>query len=145
MKFLQSLAFLVFIQRYFLGTITWTWLTFIGKISVRYNTISLWIFNDLFKFNGGNIRETYPRGWGWGEVLRTMAYTGRLRPKGAKVIWPSCIYNGGGLLAEVYEKVGKSIISVCKKRGRVNKCILWLWKSKQKEKKRFLFCDLFIV
>ena len=63
---------------------------------------------------------------GGGEVLPTMAYTGRLRPKGAKVIWPSCIYNGGGLLAEVYEKVGKSIISVCKKRGRLNKCILWL-------------------
>ena len=82
---------------------------------------------------------------GGGKVLPTMAYTGRLRPKGAKVIWPSCIYNGGGLLAEVYEKVGKSIISVCKKGEGLTNAFYGCEKVNKKKKKRFLFCDLFIV
>ena len=68
-----------------------------------------------------------------------MAYTGRLRPKGAKVIWPSCIYNGGGLLAEVYEKVGKSIISVCKKGEGLTNAFYGCEKVNKKKKKGSCF------
>ena len=51
---------------------------------------------------------------GGGGVLPTMAYTGRLRPKGIPYLVFRYI-KGWGFTAEVYEKVGNSIISVCKK------------------------------
>ena len=60
-------------------------------------------------------------------VLPTMAYTGRVRPK-RKPYLGFMYIKSEDLLAEVYEKVGKSIISVCKKARRPNRCILWLSK-----------------
>ena len=42
------------------------------------------------------------------------------------------VYDGVGiLLNEVYERVGKSVISVCKKAQKDNSCILWLWKCRE--------------
>ena len=48
----------------------------------------------------------------------TMAYTGRLRLMG---------------IPQVYEMLGKSVISASKKaqKGYYNRCILWLWKSRE--------------
>ena len=34
-------------------------------------------------------------------------------------------------LVEVYEMAGKSVISVCRKAKRANKCISWPWKSRE--------------
>ena len=40
---------------------------------------------------------------------------------------------------QVYEREGKSVISVCEKEKMANRCILWQWKLKT-----FWFCDLFV-
>ena len=52
-----------------------------------------------------------------GGVLPIMAYVGRPRPKGVPFF-----------RLQVYERVGKSAISVCK----AYRCILWLWKGQEK-------------
>ena len=69
-------------------------------------------------------------------VLPIMAKTRRLRPKGV----PLSGFRVGGLLGGVYERVGKSVILVCKKAQGANRCILWVRKSWEK----VLVCDLFI-
>ena len=52
-----------------------------------------------------------------GAVLPIMAYTGRLRPKG--VPFPGFRYiKGQGFYTEVYERVGESVIWVCKRAQR---------------------------
>ena len=51
-----------------------------------------------------------PRGWG---VLPIMGYTGRFHPEGV----PFQVFRYervGNLLVEVYERVGKSVILICK-------------------------------
>ena len=50
----------------------------------------------------------------WG-VLPIMAYTGRLRPKGVLFLWLQVYQRVGILLVEVYERVAKSVIWVCKR------------------------------
>ena len=52
--------------------------------------------------------------WGGGVVLYIMAYTGRLHPK--EVTFSGFRYMMAGIsLVEVYERVVKSVISVCGK------------------------------
>ena len=71
------------------------------------------------------------------EVLPIMAKTRRLRPKGV----PLSGFRVGISLVEVYKRVGKSVILVCEKAQRANRCILLVWKSW----KNVLVCDLFIL
>ena len=61
-------------------------------------------------------------------VLPIMAKTRRLCPKGV----PLSGFRVGSLLGGVYERVGKSVILVCKKAQRANRCILLVWKSWEK-------------
>ena len=72
-----------------------------------------------------------PRGWrgrGGGDSLKWPIRGGFAQKE--YLIWASCIQEGRDLQA-----VGKSIILVCKKSpNKVNKCILWLWKSKKKKR-----------
>ena len=70
-------------------------------------------------------------------VLPIMAKTRRLRPKGV----PLSGFRVGISLVEVYKRVGKSVILVCEKAQRANRCILLVWKSW----KNVLVCDLFIL
>ena len=70
-------------------------------------------------------------------VLPIIAYTRRLRPKEV----PLSGLRVGISLVDVYERVRKSVISVCKKAQRANRCILWVWKSWE----NVLVCDLFIL
>ena len=47
-------------------------------------------------------------------VLPMMAYTGRLRSKGSSTFYRSQVYEMVGISpVEVYERVGKPVISVC--------------------------------
>ena len=48
-----------------------------------------------------------------GGILSTMAYTGRLPLKGVPFFRLQVYDREGILLVEVYERVGKSVISVC--------------------------------
>ena len=68
--------------------------------------------NSATLFCTNPVKRKYfdPRG-----LLPLMAYTGRLRPK--RLFQASgIIYEKAGItLAEVYERVGKSVISACKK------------------------------
>ena len=54
----------------------------------------------------------------------------------------SCIRKGTGIsLVEVYQRGGKSVIWVCERAQRANRCqILWLYKVE----KTFYFCDWFL-
>ena len=56
-------------------------------------------------------------GGGDAGVLRIMAYTGRLRPKGRLQIYERV----GILTVEVYERVRKSVIWVCESSHRANR------------------------
>ena len=52
---------------------------------------------------------------GWGGILSTIVYTGRLRLKGVPFFSLQVYEREGVLLVEVYERVGKSVISVCER------------------------------
>ena len=54
-----------------------------------------------------------------------MAYTGGIRPKGHLFGGLQMYERVGISLVEVYEMAGKSVISVCRKAKRANKCISW--------------------
>ena len=60
-----------------------------------------------------------------GLVLPIMAKTRRLHPKGVTLSG----FRAGISLVEVYKRLGKSVILVCKKAQRASRCILWVRKS----------------
>ena len=72
----------------------------------------------LFKVEHYRGRAGSPGGVGGDAgVLRIMAYTGRLRPKGRLQIYERV----GILPVEVYERVRKSVIWVCERAHRANR------------------------
>ena len=62
-------------------------------------------------------------------LLPIIAYTGRLLPKGLPFFSLQVYEMLGISLVEVYECVGKYVISSVKRLKRANRCILMQWKS----------------
>ena len=80
-------------------------------------------------------------GSGGGGVLPIMAYTGILLPKGGTFFRLQLYGKVGNTVVEEYERVGKSVISVCKKSQEgITREIYGC----DKVEKAVRFCDLFI-
>ena len=77
-----------------------------------------------------------PRG-----LLPIMAYTGMLLPKGVPFSGFRYIEKVGNTVVEVYERVGKSVISVCNKSQKGLTREIY---GCDKVEKAVRFCDLFI-
>ena len=74
----------------------------------------------------------YPAFTPWG-MPPIMAFTGRLRPIGVPLKGFGPVRERMGIsLIEIYERVGKSVISVCKKSQKSNRCILSAVKKSRK-------------